>query len=652
MSRDVRAHPLWSDLPNRSSGGTGPGITGPTGPTGATGATGGTGLPVPEFVFRPGGVPGGYVYTTEASLATATQALGNGFTNVTPYVIVFDLTLNSTPGVYTITSTPGWALAPYGTWTDKGEGFTVVFANGTIVGDTPNLAGALKISITQTSNCSQATLGANPELRTIKDDASITQSSSSSGSWVNINPSSTYPMEINASGNASLTGVNAGTNPLLNGKVNLFLEDAAQANHNIVSTANGTMSIAGPACQCTSDVYAVVSITGLFTDLTGTGTSSIPAMGSGAMFSSNGLWIVESGAWVKIAPSSTVDSSFVFQPGGTQAGNVYTSEADLAAATQLLGGATYEIFFDGQFVSFGYAVTTVGTWNLAPGGRWTDRGQGMTLNFNAGTTLANLPIWIDSIQVQVSQTSNVYTLASGAPSAELSLTGGANIFASNTGLFINNTGGNLNIYMHDTSALTWEGESGTPIVAVSSTGFLLVYVEDSAHVEVSAVSITSTANGFIVAAGPEANIDPSYYPYLSIGYPAVQGFFNDASSGTGHTTIPAANNTDALLYSDGIVWQSNGTAWVPVTPQSGTTTLVNGLSPVVSVPYLDANSHILCDLVGLNATTAIGILAALSINRTVGSPGSFRISSLVAGTAGTVEAGDQSTVEWTIVQNT
>jgi|SRR6478735_5389473 len=79
--------------------------------------------------------------------------------------------------------------------------------------------------------------------------------------------------------------------------------------------------------------------------------------------------------------------------------------------------------------------------------------------------------------------------------------------------------------------------------------------------------------------------------------------------------------------------------------QSGTTTLVLGISPLIAA-NINATSNIVCTLrtpVGVNLTTGYAATAAARVN---GNPGSFRITAMLA--AGTINILDGSTVDWMV----
>jgi hypothetical protein len=79
------------------------------------------------------------------------------------------------------------------------------------------------------------------------------------------------------------------------------------------------------------------------------------------------------------------------------------------------------------------------------------------------------------------------------------------------------------------------------------------------------------------------------------------------------------------------------------------TTLVAGSSPAVSCPGLASTSRITLGRSAVNASTALGELAALTADRVTGGSGSFIVRALTLGTPGTPLAGDLSSVEAHVV---
>ncbi len=79
----------------------------------------------------------------------------------------------------------------------------------------------------------------------------------------------------------------------------------------------------------------------------------------------------------------------------------------------------------------------------------------------------------------------------------------------------------------------------------------------------------------------------------------------------------------------------------------GSTTLVAGVSPAVSVPGLASTSKILVSRRDKNASTALGLAAVLTADIVTGVSGSFKIRTLAAAD-GTAVTADVSTFDWLV----
>lgn len=92
-------------------------------------------------------------------------------------------------------------------------------------------------------------------------------------------------------------------------------------------------------------------------------------------------------------------------------------------------------------------------------------------------------------------------------------------------------------------------------------------------------------------------------------------------------------------------WPYDGVPNDISTMQGGTTTLVLGISPVI-VANIVTGSSIVCTLrtpIGVTLTTGYAATLATRVN---GTPGSFRITAMLA--AGTINILDGSVVDWMI----
>jgi hypothetical protein len=267
-------------------------------PAGGGGIGNGSGA---SFVFRPGGTPEANVYTTEASLAAATQALHGA-----AYTIVFDLSLVS--GTYAFTTVGQLALGPNGTWTDGGAGYTIVFANGTTLhGDSvPTLLGTMFVQISQSNDV--ITL-LNESQCVVGGEITLEQTSASSGAWVNFGD---LYFALYVKDNCYVTGFPGAPNPLVYGTVacSIIVLDATGLGPysvpNAVPTFQGTILAGSTGCTIDSSLYPVVMIFGLYVDdantavLAGGIDPTLVTNKGQFVLSQSALWQSNGATWVKI----------------------------------------------------------------------------------------------------------------------------------------------------------------------------------------------------------------------------------------------------------------------------------------------------------------------------------------------------------------
>lgn len=119
--------------------------------------------------------------------------------------------------------------------------------------------------------------------------------------------------------------------------------------------------------------------------------------------------------------------------------------------------------------------------------------------------------------------------------------------------------------------------------------------------------------------------------------------WRDASTdGTSSTVIEP---TDTAAGSGSGRWEAVATTAQTLSQlgiQTGTSTLVNGVSPNVSAT-IGASTRIQCTRTAVNASTAIADLTVT--NKTNGSPGHFVVTALRAASVAT-ETGDESSFDW------
>jgi hypothetical protein len=360
------------------------------------------------------------------------------------------------------------------------------------------------------------------------------------------------------------------------------------------------------------------------------------------------------GVTVHVQPSPSIVTSIVFQPGGSTVNNVYADETSLATATQTFNGAEYTIFFDLSLVSGSYTFTTVGAVDLAPNGTWVAAGDDILI-FANGTTLTNPPVCVKGrnelgggLDISVTQTETV-CVVTGVGGTTFEGTSGAGTDASGAGAFIDvQTGlGYWDILLKD-SSYGYGYDTGTHVFTGSS-GTIRIWAYEEASV--GAYIAGPTLNELIVAS-TSVSVDGFDDPSLYGSVLSIRSLFYDAT-GTGPTTIPAGGTNSGTYmlstpYSGGGVggglWYSTGTAWIPLTTQSGTATLSSG-TVTVSTAYVTSTSTIVA-MYNTQSGGAYGLLTAPLSSRSPGAPGSFVITSTDLSVNQVLL--DNSTVDWFI----
>jgi len=255
-------------------------------------------------------------------------------------------------------------------------------------------------------------------------------------------------------------------------------------------------------------------------------------------------------------------TSFVFRPGGTPGGNVFTDEGDLAAATRALGGAPYAVAFDLSLVADHYNLATVGPWLVAPNGTWTSwAGQAMVLEFTNGTTIPAgcMPTLAGNLRVKVIQAEAVYAADLDAYE-EYAVRESATVYQDTVGAgaWIANTGSAYGaVVLYDLAQL---GQLGAP-AGTALVNHADVALESSASAFAGAVNLSDGSRVFVHSAD---YLDPALYP--AVAY--VNGLLPDPS-GTAASVIPPASGRPGSLISDpvhGVLYQCNATstAWVAI----------------------------------------------------------------------------------------
>ena len=497
-----------------------------------------------SITFKPGLVgEEGNVITNEADLALITQTLQGA-----PYTIFWDLSHHGS-STYTPTTVGVWNLAENGTWTDGGVGITIEFSNGTTLPDHPNLEGAITVEQHQTATVITASASS---VRYIKDSCSIGQVGITAlGTWFNNNG---HTFTLHVTGTASLGKSSNGPvtfNYSGSGAISIYMEDASRMTGSSTAMSNGaTFYAVGPSCSITEANFPHVIVVGLYNDVSGDGPPVIPAASSdgqymlslGMLYQSNGT------SWVAAATTT-----FVFQPGGDNEGIIFTDETNLANVTQALQGAPYTILWDLSLVSGYYTPTTVGMWNLAPNGTWTDGGAGYNVDFTNETTLPDLPNLDGAIDITLDQNTTVITLTNSTYSIRRYMAGLS--YVENYGSppecsWVDSNGNVCGLDMRDEATVL---ANGTPPIFVNSGGGsgVLVTLFDR-----STFSEQTTTGATLIVASPAANFSSGITSAEVAGLAVV----NVTEPGAG---LSATRSAGALISNLGQIYFANhANGWV------------------------------------------------------------------------------------------
>jgi hypothetical protein len=430
--------------------------------------------------------------------------------------------------------------------------------------------------------------------------------------------------------------------------LNLYDYSQVQAGSINATQSDTVLNVFSAGVRVDPSYYSHVVVQGILVDASGTAHTTVPpAASAGGLISDTSTGTVYAvnaagNAWVTVSGGAGggITSSFVFAPGGTAAGNVYTDEALLAAATQALGGGVYDVVYDPSATGGAYTLTTSGNWDMAPGGVLTDLGVGASLTFGSGT---QLPFWLpgfrsdSAIQTIIDQDESICI---GGASSQGSASMGGQSFIQQTstrsGAWIDESySGTAVLILKD--QFTFQEEPEATQRLLYNTNAIL---EDNASIGAGAID---TASCRVYCYSPGASLGEEAYGILTF-----TGLFIDPSGdGSGPATIGSAIAGNLLsVAATGLLYAARSGQWFPIV-QAGRTTLINGVSPSIPVPNLTEGMAITMAHAAINASTSVGVLIAPEANRTYGTPGSFVIQALNPGDA-TVMAGDQSDVDWAI----
>lgn len=306
------------------------------------------------FVFRPGGISGGNVYTNETLLAAATQEL-----NGADYTIFFDLSLDGY--IYTFTTTGALNFASGGTWTDNQLNYVVKFVNNTTLTNLPTPAGTLTIVLNQSVAVFTANIGTVPAF-SIRDRAQLSAFPSSTAPFIS---GTNYALEVFAYGHASLFN-DSNTTPLfivngIDGVGLIFLFDGASAGGDGsipviggTSTANNLRIYPTAPDSVSPANFPHLVVTNIYCSSQSSALTNIPVPNNFASpyayLSVLGvLYVSNNSTWVLVVATDAATTSY--EP--TTPGNWTTPPTEVAQALDEL--ATYP-----------YTPATPGNWAVPP----------------------------------------------------------------------------------------------------------------------------------------------------------------------------------------------------------------------------------------------------------------------------------------------
>jgi hypothetical protein len=219
----------------------------------------------------------------------------------------------------------------------------------------------------------------------------------------------------------------------------------------------------------------------------------------------------------------------------------------------------------------------------------------------------------------------------------------------------------VELYFTNLPFITFNNFPIVPLVTVNQT--LYVHLTDCI-LESFSPFFAAVNGGFIVV---------RLYSFASLGTPGSPGSIILTVDGTSTASVTAFDGgsivADAATVSPGGVLRIHIVDSAQLDPsyltlsgvtvdfrslasqinglQSGTTTLVHGVSPAILVSSLTSTSRIVATYSNTMGSTKLGVLIAKTSDRVFGTPGSFKIRSLTHALAPVT--GDKSSVEWHVV---
>ena len=355
---------------------------------------------------------------------------------------------------------------------------------------------------------------------------------------------------------------------------------------------------------------------------------------------------VDAGIYEALSPSIAFLPGAAL-PSGPQYGRVATSWGDLTAQIAD-SNSTQQMIFVNTNGAIPFVVPSSGTefyWPVFVGTNAYTAGFPTVDCGSAGFT------WFSSIEFQdfnlTSTAGGVAQLDATVGEAFVRLSGYGSIKSATATACVDVSGAVVvAISLEDDAQL---GDGTNPAISGTGVGVCSFFVRGSAQIAANSLdpSILAAGSLSVQAQSSGVTIDASYHPqtFVSAGVTLV---------GNGSPLVTGLNGNVGAFYVDtltGTLWANpQGNEWVPAVAQSGTTALVNGVSPAIPA-YLAAGNAIVVtyNTPATSVGGTLGVLQAALANRVNGAPGSFTVTSVLPTTLA-ANVTDQSTVDWMVVQ--
>jgi hypothetical protein len=201
------------------------------------------------------------------------------------------------------------------------------------------------------------------------------------------------------------------------------------------------------------------------------------------------------------------------------------------------------------------------------------------------------------------------------------------------------------LYLYDESALA-SGAFGT---TSPGSGALTVVLTGASSIAAAAFDPTQFSPVFLTVESGNPFVDVTFLSLTTVNVGATV-----VTNGDPNTNGLTAQGAGAYCFNQATLQlfecTSDGLTWAIAPSQSGTGTLVNGVSAAIPA-YLSASARIVVTRKDVAASTALGELVVPSASRTAGAPtsgGQFVVRSVIPATPGVDQAGDQSSFDWMV----